>query len=162
MYCHSGNSCNFDLVKIQPSRFCLFVMSAITLGQLWDSFGTALEQLWDSFGTALEQLWDSFGTALGQLWDSFGTALEQFWDSFGAALGQLWDSFGTALGQLWDRVYYYHVQCPHDHILALRYQSEPKAHKREVEAGCSYGLPITLKYLWIRYVPYLGACNRKA
>ena len=33
-------------------------MSAITLGQLWDSYGTALEQLWDSFGTALGQLWD--------------------------------------------------------------------------------------------------------
>jgi len=37
--------------------------SRSTLGQLWDSSGTALGQLWDSSGAALGQLWRSSGAA---------------------------------------------------------------------------------------------------
>ena len=72
----------------------------ITLGQMWDNFGTTVRQLWDNFGTTVRQLWDNCETTLGQLWDNFWTTFGQLWDNSETTLTQQWDIFETSLGHL--------------------------------------------------------------
>jgi hypothetical protein len=43
----------------------------MTMGHLWDIYGTSMGHLWDIYGTSMGHLWDIYGTSMGHLWDIY-------------------------------------------------------------------------------------------